>query len=319
MKLKSFIVLIVIVGFLGGMFWYTLNLNTSSEVTASKEGEVLNVVATTTMITDLLQVIGGDVVEVRGLMGPGIDPHLYQATEGDVNRLQSADIIFYNGLHLEGKMQDIFREMSARSIQTVAITDAIATSKLLSGEDEYEDSYDPHIWFDVSLWQEAVVYVRDVLVEKDPVNKAIYTANAEKYLLDLEELHEYVIQQALRVPEEKRVLITAHDAFQYFGESYGFEVLGLQGISTESEAGIADVRELAEIIVAREIPAIFIESSVPERNVIALQEAVAARDFEVEIGGELYSDAMGDWGTPEGTYLGMVRYNINTIVEALLK
>jgi manganese/zinc/iron transport system substrate-binding protein len=276
----------------------------------------IGAVATTGMITDIVRNVGGERVEVTGLMGPGVDPHLYKASEGDVIRLASADIIFYNGLHLEAKMAEVFEKMGGR-ITTVAVSRAIDPARLLTPP-EFEGAHDPHIWFDVTFWMSATETVRDALVELDPGSADLYRANAAGYLKELEALDAYVREQAARVPPEQRVLITAHDAFNYFGRAYGFDVRGLQGISTAAEAGAGDVQALAEFIATRRIPAIFIESSVPVRNVEAVQAAVRARGFEVVIGGELFSDAMGDWGTVEGTYIGMVRHNIDTIVGALV-
>ncbi|MGD9048386.1 MAG: zinc ABC transporter substrate-binding protein, partial [Anaerolineae bacterium] len=248
--------------------------------------------------------------------GPGIDPHLYKASEGDVSSLSEADVIFYNGLHLEAKMGEVLEQMGSR-IKTVAVTSEIDESLLLSPP-EFEGAHDPHIWFDVALWMKAVEVVRDTFIEVDPGSADLYRANAEEYLASLEELQVYVQEQTARVPEQQRVLITAHDAFNYFGHAYGFEVRGLQGISTATEAGTGDVQDLAEFIAVNEIPAIFVESSVPVRNVEAVQAAVQAKGFEVSIGGELFSDAMGNPGTEEGTYTGMVRHNVDTIVAALL-
>jgi manganese/zinc/iron transport system substrate-binding protein len=202
-------------------------------------------------------------------------------------------------------------------VQTVAVSNQVDPFRLLA-HPEYEGAYDPHIWFDVTMWMSAVEVVRDTLIEMDPGHAATYRANAEGYLAELAQLHDYVNSQAQRVPQEKRVVITAHDAFKYFGQAYGFEVRGLQGISTATEAGTGDVQQLAEFIAERQIPAVFVESSVPPRYIEAVQAAVRARGFEVQIGGELFSDAMGSTGTPEGTYTGMVRHNIDTIVEALL-
>lgn len=276
----------------------------------------INVVTTTGMIADTVENIGGERVNVTNLMGPGIDPHLYKASEGDVSRMANADIIFYNGLGLEAQMAQVFQQMGGQ-IVTVAVAEGIDEDRLLEDE-EYEGEPDPHIWFDVSLWTHAVERIRDSLVELDPESRALYEANADSYLAKLEEIHDYILTQAVRVPENQRVLITAHDAFQYFGAAYGFEVRGLQGISTETEAGTADIRELADIIVEREIRAIFIETSVPERSIQAVQAAVHARDHQVEIGGELYSDALGSPGSDAETHIGMLEYNINTIVSALL-
>ena len=276
----------------------------------------INVVTTTGMIADITKNVGGDRVQVTALMGPGVDPHLYKASEGDVLRLQDADVIFYNGLHLEAQMGDVLERLNEFGIKTVAVTDKIDRS-LLESPPEFQGNYDPHVWFDVTLWMKAVEQVRDALAELDPDSASTYESNAKGYLTELEDLHQYVLDQADTVPPEQRILITAHDAFNYFGRAYGFEVRGLQGISTEAQAGTADVQALANFIVERQIPAIFVESSVPQRNVEAVQAAVQAKGFEVRIGGSLFSDAMGSEGTPEGTYVGMVRHNIDTIVTAL--
>ena len=279
-------------------------------------GGKIRIVTTIGMVTDIVKNVGGERVEVTGLMGPGVDPHLYKASAGDVQRLTSAQLIFYNGLHLESKMGDILAKMSGDT-KTIAVTDAVDRSLLLTPP-EFEGQYDPHLWFDVPLWMEAVGRVRDTLSEFDSDNTLMYYTNAERYLAKLAELHEYVTAQAERVPSEQRVLVTAHDAFNYFGKAYGFEVRGLQGISTATEAGIADVQELSTFIAERRIPAIFVESSVSSRSLEAVKAAVNSKGFEVRIGGELFSDAMGNEGTPEGTYIGMVRHNIDTIVSALI-
>lgn len=277
---------------------------------------LLHAVATTGMIGDTVQQVGGERVRVTTLMGSGVDPHLYKASEGDVVSIGEADIIFYNGLHLEAGMATVLERIEDRR-QIVAVSDAIERSLLLSPPD-FEGAYDPHIWFDVSLWMRVVERVRDALAAADPAGAGHYHRNAEAYLARLEELDGYVRAQAARLPAEQRVLVTAHDAFNYFGRAYGFEVRGLQGISTAAEAGTADVQALAAFIAGRRIPAIFIETSVPLRNIEAVRAAVRARGFDVQIGGELFSDAMGSPGTPEGTYIGMVRHNIDTIVSALV-
>ncbi len=269
------------------------------------------------MIADILEYIGGERLTVISLMGPGIDPHLYKASEGDVNRMSSADIIFYNGLRLEGKMAEILEKLQSR-IKTVAVAEGVPEDLLRSSE-VYQGNYDPHIWFDVSLWTKAVEYVADELKKFDPENEAIYEKNLQSYRSQLSKLHERVIKILDTVPEAQRVLVTAHDAFGYFGDAYGFEVRGLQGISTASETGAADVQDLAEFIVERQIPAIFVETSVPQRYIEALQAAVRSRGFQVVVGGSLFSDAMGNPGTDEGTYLGMVKHNISTIVTALVR
>jgi manganese/zinc/iron transport system substrate-binding protein len=279
---------------------------------ADLAGRKIRVVATIGMITDIVSQVGGERVQVNGLMGPGVDPHLYKASEGDVTRMAGADIIFYGGLHLEGKMTEVFERMKGR-ILTVAVTDGIDRSLLLKPP-EFQGVFDPHVWFDVTLWMKAVEQVAETLAGIDPQH-----ANAKAYLGKLSELHEYVKTRAGELAPSRRVLITAHDAFNYFGRAYGFEVLGLQGISTVSEAGTADIQALANFIVERKIPAVFVETSVSPRTIEALNEAVRARGFDVEIGGNLYSDAMGNPGTPDGTYIGMVRHNIDTIVTALSK
>ena len=311
----NMITVIVVLGMLG------LVLAACGGSVAQTSGDIaqrpINVVTTTGMIADIVENVGGERVQVTGLMGPGVDPHLYKASEGDVTRMSQADVIFYNGLHLEGKMTEIFEQMDKLGIRTVAVAEAIDEGSLLAPP-EFDGLYDPHIWFDVTMWRIAVEEVRDTLAELDPTRAGLYESNAQRYSAELGELHEYVQTQAGRVPDEQRVLITAHDAFNYFGQAYGFEVRGLQGISTAAEAGTADVQDLAEFIAQRQIPAIFVESSVPPRTIEAVQAAVQARGFDVTIGGELFSDAMGTLGSEEGTYVGMVRHNVDTIVGALL-
>jgi manganese/zinc/iron transport system substrate-binding protein len=277
----------------------------------------IRIVTTIGMITDIVENVGGERVEAIGLMGPGIDPHLYTASEGDVTRLSQADIIFYNGLHLEAQMAGVLERMADSGLRTIVVTEDVDRAVLLAPP-EFAGAYDPHIWFDVTLWMQAVEKVRDTLVEVDPGSASAYRSRADAYLQELESLHAYVLEQAQRVPEQQRVLVTAHDAFNYFGLAYGFDVKGLQGISTETEASIADVQELAAFIADNQIRAIFVESSVPQRTIEAVQAAVQAQGFDTQIGGEIFSDAMGSPGTPEGTYIGMVRHNIDTIVNALL-
>lgn len=282
----------------------------------SKAAEKYNVVATTGMIANAAMNVGGDKVKVTALMGPGVDPHLYKASEGDVSRMSNADLILFNGLHLEGAMAEVLEKIGARA-NTFAVSLAVDEESLLSPP-EFEGAHDPHLWFDVELWMHVVEGIRDKLIELDGDNAANYTENAANYLIQLDSLHNYVREQSERVAPEQRILITAHDAFNYFGKAYGFEVRGLQGISTAAEAGTADVQDLAQFIAEKKIPAIFVESSVPVRTIEAVQAAVKARGFEVKIGGELFSDAMGSPDTPEGNYIGMVSHNINTIVGALV-
>ena len=278
-------------------------------------GRKIRVVTTIGMITDIVSQVGGERVQVDGLMGPGVDPHLYKASEGDVTRMAGADVIFYGGLHLEGKMTEVFERMRGK-ILAVAVTDGIDRALLLRPP-EFKGAYDPHVWFDVTLWMKAVERVAETLAQIDPKSGETYRENARTYLGKLSELHEYVRRQAGSLPPSRRVLITAHDAFNYFGRAYGIEVHGVQGISTVSEAGTADIKALANLIVEKRIPAVFVETSVPPRTIEAVKEAVRARGFYVKIGGNLYSDAMGNPGTPDGTLIGMVRHNIATIVSAL--
>jgi manganese/zinc/iron transport system substrate-binding protein len=293
-----------------------LALSACATESANSISGKIKVTTTTGMIADIAKNIGGEHVEVTALMGPGVDPHLYKASEGDVRLLQNANIIFYNGLHLEAQMGEVLEKMNDFGIKTVAVTDTIDRT-LLQSPPEFAGNYDPHVWFDVTLWMKAVEVVRESLVEIDPAHRSDYEANAASYLTELTDLHQYVLDQAGTVPPEKRIIITAHDAFNYFGRAYGFQVRGLQGISTEAQAGTADVQDLVNFIVEKQIPAIFVESSVPQRNVEAVQAAVQNKGFDVQIGGSLFSDAMGSEGTPEGTYIGMVKHNIDTIVQAL--
>jgi manganese/zinc/iron transport system substrate-binding protein len=287
-----------------------------AEETAAAEGR-LRVVATIGMISDVAAQIGGDRVYVQGLMGPGVDPHLYKARAGDVRRLARADLVLYNGLHLEAAMGEVLEELGRRR-HTVAVADRLDRGILMSLED-YPGNYDPHIWFDVSLWIHAARRIGSALAEADPAHAGEYWARTAAYVAELEQLHEWIHERVSALPPERRVLITAHDAFGYFGRAYGFEVLALQGISTSAEAGTGDVQRLAAEIVRRRIPAIFVETSIPPRTIQAVVAAVNARGFRVAPGGELYSDALGDAGTPAGTYIGMVRHNVETIVSALLR
>lgn len=277
----------------------------------------IRAVATTTIVADLVARVGGTRVAVTALMGPGIDPHLYKASEGDVGRMASADIVFYNGLHLEGRMSEVFEQMARRGIRTTAVAAAVDPARLLHPA-QFQGNPDPHVWFDVTMWMQAVGEAERALREMDPAHQTVYQTNAASYLAQLRALDEEIRDQAARVPRERRVLITAHDAFNYFGRAYGFEVLALQGISTATEAGTADVQRLADVIAERRIPAIFVESSVPPRGIEAVQAAVRARGFQVAVGQSLFSDALGDRESPEGTFIGATRHNVNAIVGALL-
>ena len=282
---------------------------------ASEESGKLKVVTTTSMLTDLVKNIGGDLIEVNGLMGAGVDPHLYKASEGDVNKLFQADIIFYNGLHLEGKLVDVFEKM-AKTKLTVSLGGSLDKNELI-GSEYFVSNYDPHVWFNIQFFKQFGDRVAETLAANDPVNAKKYQENTALYQDKLDALEVEVKAIIAALPKEKRILVTAHDAFNYFGKAYGFNVVGLQGLSTATEAGVQDVRRLSQFIIDNKVKAVFIESSVPRRTIEALQEAVLSKNHDVGIGGSLYSDALGNAGTIEGTYVGMFRANVKTIVEAL--
>ncbi len=288
---------------------------TGEHASGRANDERLHITATTGMIADAAQQIGGSHVQVTGLMGPGVDPHMYKASQGDIRKLDDADLVLYNGLHLEGSMTKILDKMS-RSRHVVAVTERIDPA-LLRQSDEYANEHDPHIWFDVSLWSQAVERTRDAIIEADPQHEAVYRSNTQAYLQQLEALHREVQQQIAMIPASGRVLITAHDAFGYYGEAYGLEVRGLQGLSTASEYGSRDVAELRNMLVERQIKAVFAESSIPARAMEAVIAGAAGQGHTVKLGGELYSDALGAPDGEAGTYINMVRHNTNTIVEAL--
>lgn len=282
------------------------------------DGDVIEIATTTGMVADVARNVGGERVEVTALMGPGIDPHLYTPTASDVDTLAEADIVFYNGIELEGRMTDLLDGLERQGRTAVAVAETIDEASLLAGEDA-SYAFDPHVWFDVAMWSETIEPVEATLREADPDHAAVFAANADAYRAELAELDDYVTGRVAEIPESTRVLVTAHDAFRYFGAAYGIEVRGLQGISTATEAGAGDVRDLASFLCERRIPAIFVESSIPPATVEAVQEAARSQGCDVELGGELFSDAMGDEGTPEGTYVGMVTHNVDTITEALAK
>lgn len=283
-----------------------------------KENETkhqLRILTTTGMIADAASRIAGNQAEVISLMGAGVDPHLYKATQGDLARLKNADLVLYNGSHLEGKMADILEKM-ARQKAVSAVSDGIPAEKLHRSA-AFANNPDPHIWFDVALWSLAVQHISVQIQAADTANKAYYQANTQQYLSELKTLDSTIRQEISTIPAASRVLITAHDAFGYFGRAYNIEVRGLQGISTVSEFGLQDVTSLVNFIAERKIKAVFVESSVPQRSIEAVVEGCKGKNHAVAIGGTLYSDAMGAANTPEGTYIGMVRANLSTIVKAL--
>ncbi|WP_112180024.1 metal ABC transporter solute-binding protein, Zn/Mn family [Paraliobacillus zengyii] len=304
--------LIVSIGFLlVGLF----GCSTQDEETINKSEEPLKVVTTIAQIADAVENIGGEHVDVTSLMGPGVDPHLYNAVQGDIQTLDQADIIFYNGLHLEGQMGEIFEQME-QDKTTTPVSENIPESKLLS-DPESPTITDPHVWFDISMWSYSVEAVRDDLINIDPDNEESYSQNAADYLAELEALDIYAKERFEEIPEESRVLVTAHDAFNYFGKAYGFEVVGLQGLSTESDYSVNDVQKIIDLLIDRNVKGVFVESSVSDRSINAVVEGAKEAGHDVSIGGELYSDAMGEAGTEEGTYAGMFKHNVDTIVEAL--
>ncbi|MBI1290693.1 manganese transporter [bacterium] len=281
---------------------------------ASAEGKKLKVVATTAMVADVAREIGGPTVDVVQLMGPGVDPHLYTPTRDDLAKLLGADLVLYSGLHLEGRMGDVLKRFSARK-PVHGVADRLDPSFVMhpnGGEHP-----DPHVWMDVKAWSMVAGVIGEELAAQDKAHAADYAARTTAYQAKLAELDEYAHEVIATIPEESRLLVTAHDAFAYFGRSYGVEVRGIQGISTESEAGLRDLNDLIDTVVARKVKAVFVESSVSEKNVRALQEGAKARGAELAIGGELFSDAMGVSGTWEGTYMGMIDHNVTTITRAL--
>ena len=275
----------------------------------------VRVVTTTNLITDLARKVGGDRVEVTGLMGPGVDPHLYKATAGDVRVLVEADLILYGGLELEGKMEDVFAKL-ARQRPTVAVSSAIPRARLRS-EPGFADRYDPHVWFDVDLWRHAVTATRDALIDVDPAHRRTYERNAAAYDAELVRLDRWVAEQVARIPAGRRVLVTSHDAFQYFGRRYDVDVEAIQGISTVTEATTADVERVARVIAERQVSAVFLESSVPPQTIEAVLASARRQGQEAVVGAELFADAAGEEGTPEGTYAGMIRHNVDALVRGL--
>ncbi|ANW97515.1 manganese transporter [Wenyingzhuangia fucanilytica] len=280
------------------------------------ENTKFTVVTTTTMITDLVKVLGGNDIEVKGIMGAGVDPHLYKASEGDVSKLSSADLIVYNGLHLEGKLVDVFEKMNQIGKQTIALGDFLSHDEIINSE-MFANSHDPHIWFSIDNWKTITEKLIVALSKANPENKAVYQKNGLDYLAALSLLKTELKTKVAELPKEKRILVTAHDAFSYFGKEFGFQVVGLQGLSTATEAGVRDVQRISDFIIVNKVKAIFVESSVPKRTVEALQASVESKGHEVKIGGQLFSDALGNPTEETGKYIGMYRYNVNTIVEAL--
>jgi len=277
--------------------------------------EPLKVVATTGMIADSARQVGGDQVEVQALMGPGVDPHAYRQTRSDIVAMTNADLVLWNGFYLEAQMEEFLLEL-AQEQPVVPVAEALPEN-LLIGSEDYEGRYDPHVWMNPNLWARVVLAIRDAMIEVRPEGAETFTANADAYLEELRELTRYTSDVLASVPVESRVVLSSHDAFNYFGNAYGFEVVGIQGLSTESEAGLQRIAELVDLLVERDIGAVFVETTVSDRNIRALIEGAAAEGHEVIIGGELFSDAMGEPGTYKGTYIGMIDSNATTVTRAL--
>ncbi|HRF09772.1 MAG TPA: zinc ABC transporter substrate-binding protein [Xanthobacteraceae bacterium] len=282
---------------------------------AKAQERPLKVVATVSMLADAVRAVGGTRVDVTSLLGEGVDPHTYRPTRADIAKLSGADLIVANGLHLEAQLDQTLKTLAA-SKPVLFAAGKISPDRLLADED-YKDRRDPHVWMDPKLWAIVVEAVRDALIARDPAGKAAFEAGAKNYLAEIKRIDDYAQRILATVPEGSRVLVTAHDAFGYFGRAYGFDVKGIQGLSTESEAGLKRIEELVSLLVAKKIRAVFVESSVPERNVRALVEGARARGHQVIVGGELYSDALGTPGSYEGTLVGMLDHNVTTISRAL--
>lgn len=296
------------------VFVLVVLLSACSSGNHSQTGK-LRVVTTTGMLYDAVINIAGDKIEAESLMGPGVDPHLYKATHGDLSKLRQADVVIYNGLLLEGKMGEILQKLG-RLKPVHAAAEVIPRERLMASI-QYENAFDPHVWFDVSLWKLVVREISESLQESDTANAFFYKNNTEQYLLSLDSLHTYTKNRIAEIPASQRILVTAHDAFGYFGNAYNIRVEGLQGISTVSDFGLRDISEITSMIIENKVKAIFVETSVSDKAIKAVVKGCQQRGHEVFIGGKLYSDAMGPFGTFEGTYIGMVKSNVETIVNAL--
>ncbi|SEL98452.1 manganese/zinc/iron transport system substrate-binding protein [Paenibacillus sp. cl141a] len=280
---------------------------------SEQQGKKIRVVTTIGQIAEPISVIGGDRVEVLSLMGPGVDPHLYNATQGDIKKLDSGDVIFYSGLHLEGNMTEIFEQIG-KNKPVLAIADAIPKDQLLQDDAQ---ATDPHVWFDIDLWKTSLDSAVEELKSLSPADADYFEENKQKYFAELDDLKAEAKDKLGQIPEEQRVMVTAHDAFGYFGRMHGLEVVGLQGLSTEDEIGLSDINGTIDVLLEHKVPAVFVESSVNPASINAVIEGAAKKGLDIKLGGELFSDAMGEEGTTEGTYIGMYRHNVETIYHAL--
>lgn len=285
--------------------------------TEKRDGQLsdgsISIVTTIAQIAEPLQIIGGNRVTIESLMGPGVDPHLYNATQGDIGKMSSADIVMYSGLHLEGNMAEVFEQIGKRK-PVVALAEAIPEERLLMDD---EGNIDPHVWFDIDLWKIALEEAAGVLKEHYPEDADYFEKNKIDYFKELDRLKVESDVLMGNISKDQRVLVTAHDAFGYFGRMYDLEVVGLQGLSTEDEIGITDINDTIDILLRTKVPAVFVESSINKNSIQAVIQGASSRGLKIKLGGELYSDAMGDEGTAEGSYIGMYQHNVKTIAEAL--
>ncbi len=273
------------------------------------------IVATTSIVADIAQNLCGEFADVSSLMGPGVDPHLYKASHGDVEALSNADVVLYNGLHLEGKMSEILEKLKANKT-VIAVSDGIPMDQIRT-INKSANVHDPHVWFDIELWTEGVKHVRSMLIKKYPEHKDLINTSASNYIHNMDSIHAVCLEKVAELPVEKRILITSHDAFEYFGRSFNFKVRGLQGISTLSESGLKDVTDMVNFIIDNDIKAVFVENSVPQKALRSVIDGCTSKGHTVIVGGELFSDALGANRTPEGTYLGMIQYNVETVINGL--
>jgi manganese/zinc/iron transport system substrate-binding protein len=313
-KVKSIIVLFIL-GICTSWVLIGCNATTSQTYDGDSGDGKIQVVTTIAQIGEPMQIIGGDRVEVTSLMGPGVDPHLYQATQGDITTLQNGDIIFYSGLHLEGNLGEVFDKLKETK-PVFAIGESIDESRLLKDEG---GAIDPHIWFDLDLWKTTLESATENLKELSPDDASYFEENKQDYFTKIDELKAEATEKMSNIPVEQRVLVTAHDAFGYFGRMYDIEVVGLQGLSTEDEVGISDIQSTVDLLIEKKVPSVFVESSINQNSIKAVIEGAAKKGLEVSLGGELFSDAMGQAGTEEGTYLGMYRHNVKTVYDGLTR
>lgn len=297
------------------LFCVLFLLSSCTSENEEKSTEQPFIVTTTNLIRDAVEHVGGDYIKVESIMGPGVDPHVYRATPRDFQIMEKADLILYNGLFLEGRLSEILDRIGNRSH---VVTGSIPKEKLIPASD-YGGMYDPHVWFDVNLWIYVIQDICETLSRLMPDKADTFSYRSNRYIDELKELHLYVVNRIHDIPEDQRILLTAHDAFRYFGRAYDIEVKGLQGISTSSEVGLQDISRMVSLITNREIPAIFVETGVSTRSVESVIQGVQNRGFNVNLGGHLFSDSMGARNTPQGTYTGMIRHNVETIVQALTK